>query len=236
MNGSVRGCPTPDPNIPVSKRTGLPIMEFSHFTSLIESTVDPVVLIEGRRSIPDEAKYSARSLSSSLARRFPHLRFRSGNATGSDEAFSSGVLDVAPERMEIIAPYASHRAKNRNPLARYESPESLSPDELLHVQALTAEATPANRGLMKCYGRGGRAGAQAACLIRDTMKVTGFRGLADPMSCALHPPVAALFWVDPADPDAGGTGHTIRVCRIRGIPVMFQNEWQQWLGKTRTEP
>jgi hypothetical protein len=74
---------------------------------------------------------------------------------------------------------------------------------------------------MKCHGRGGRTGAQAACLIRDTMKVAGIPG-------KLSPPVAALFWIDPADPEAGGTGHTIRACRLEGVPVVFQNHWQTW--------
>jgi len=30
------------------------------------------------------------------------LKFRSGNASGSDEACAAGVLDVAPERMQIF--------------------------------------------------------------------------------------------------------------------------------------
>lgn len=196
-------------------------MRFADFTTLIESSPDAVVLIEGRRAIPDDAARTARQLSSRLALRFPLLRFRSGNATGTDEAFASGVIDIAPERLEIIAPYASHRARGRHPLARYESPESLTPEELVRIQELTIAATPANRGLMKCYGRGGRAAAQAACLIRDTLKVTGIPG-------QLAAPAAALFWVDPANPDAGGTGHTIRVCRLQGIPVLFQNHWECW--------
>lgn len=29
-------------------------------------------------------------------------------------------------------------------------------------------------------------------------------------------PLCALFYVDPDDPMAGGTGHTIRVCRQEG--------------------
>ena len=75
---------------------------------------------------------------------------------------------------------------------------------------------------MKWYQRGGKLGSQAACLIRDTMKVAGVSG-------HLAKPVAALFFVDPADPEAGGTGHTIRVCRNAGVPVFFQNHWATWL-------
>jgi hypothetical protein len=197
-------------------------MHFDDFAALVWNATDAVILVEGRRSIPETSAQSARRVASQLARHFPNLRFRSGNATGADEAFSSGISATAPERLEIIAPYASHRRRDRNPLVHYESPESLDPDELADVQNLTIAASPANRGLMKCYGRGGRTGAQSACLIRDTMKVAGIPG-------KLHPPVAALFWIDPADPEAGGTGHTIRACRLAGVPVIFQNHWETWL-------
>ncbi len=204
-------------------------MHFDDFADLVSSASDPVVLIEGRRSIPETSARHAQSVAALLARRFPRLRFRSGNATGADEAFAAGIIATAPERLEIIAPYASHRRRDRHPLVRYDSPESLDPDTLAEIQALTIAATPANRGLMKCYGRGGRTGAQAACLIRDTMKVAGSVESARLGGHALPPPVAALFWIDPAHPEAGGTGHTIRACRLKGIPVVFQNHWESWL-------
>ncbi|MFU8892680.1 MAG: hypothetical protein ACNA8L_03540 [Luteolibacter sp.] len=209
-------------------------MTLDTFASLISSAPAPVILIEGRRSIPDDVAHLARRVSSMLATRFPALRFRSGNATGTDQAFAAGVIDVAPERLEIIAPYAMHRAKSRHPLVRYESPESLSEEELEQVKSLTMAATPANKSLIRCYGRGGRAAAQAACLIRDTLKVTGMNEsarrvvTADRAESALPIPTAALFWVDPAEPETGGTGHTIRVCRLQGVPVIFQRDWQAW--------
>jgi hypothetical protein len=199
-------------------------MNFGNFTNLISTTTNPVILIEGRRAITESGARDAQRLASMLAECFPNLRFRSGNAAGSDESFSSGVIAVAPERLEIIAPYATHRKRERHPLVHYESPESLDLDALEAIQTLTITATPANRGLIKCYGRGGRTGAQAACLIRDTLKVTG-------IPQKLAPPIAALFWIDPADPEAGGTGHTIRVCRNARIPTVFQNEWKTWLTR-----
>lgn len=39
----------------------------------------------------------------------------------------------------------------------------------------------------------------------------------------IPPATAALFYVDPADPEAGGTGHTIRVSRQQGIPLCTQS-------------
>jgi hypothetical protein len=196
-------------------------MHFDDFAALLSTASDPVILIEGRRSIPETSARSAQRVASLLARHFPQLRFRSGNATGTDEAFAAGIIATAPERLEIIAPYASHRRRARHPLVHYDSPESLDPEALADIQALTIAASSTNRGLMKCYGRGGRAATQAACLIRDTMKVSGIPG-------KLTSPVAALFWVDPAHPEAGGTGHTIRACRLRGIPVVFQSDWENW--------
>lgn len=151
-------------------------MIFSEFESLISSTEHPVILIEGRRVISKELADSARITAATLARKFPQLKFRSGNANGADEAFSAGVLEVDPTRLQIIAPYASHRKRYRHPDAHYESPESLSPAELESVKDLTQAASPASKGLMKCYEKGGKLGSQAACLIRDTMKVTGIPG------------------------------------------------------------
>jgi hypothetical protein len=194
---------------------------YEEFTILIQSASNPVILIEGRRSIPIEEAKCASCVASMLVQQFPHLKFRSGNASGADDAFSAGVIQVSPERLQVIAPYADHKKKQRHPLVHYDSPESLSPEELEIVQSMTIAATPSNKGLMKWYQRGGRLGAQAACLIRDTMKVAGRSG-------GMARPVAALFYVDPKDPEAGGTGHTIRVCQNAGVSVIFQEDWGSW--------
>lgn len=199
-------------------------MNFVNFTNLISTIANPVILIEERRAISERGTQDALCLASMLVECFPNLRFRSGNAAGSDESFISGVIAVARERLENITPYATHRKRDRHPLVHYESPESLDSDTLEAVQSMTITATSANRGLIKCYGRDGRTGAQAACLSRDTLKVTG-------IPKKLTPPIAALFWIDPADPEAGGTGHTIRVFRNARIPTVFQNEWKTWLTR-----
>ncbi len=133
-------------------------MHFDEFSALISNASAPVILMEGRRSLPETSARRARRIASRLAGRFHHLRFRSGNATGADEAFAAGIIESAPERLEIIAPYASHRRHERHPLVCYGSPESLGRDALAEIRTLTIAATPANRGLMKCYGRGERSG------------------------------------------------------------------------------
>ena len=196
-------------------------MTFKEFSTLISNSSDPVILIEGRRAISPEVAESARKVAAFLAGVFPLLKFRSGNANGADEAFTAGVLEVSPERLQVVAPYASHRKKQRHPLALYDSPESLSPESLEKIKTMSIAATPGNKGLVGCYQRGGKLGSQAACLIRDTLKIAGIPG-------RIGPPTAALFCIDPAHPEAGGTGHTIRVCRNAGVPVVFQDCWASW--------
>jgi hypothetical protein len=124
--------------------------------------------------------------------------------------------------MEIIMPYTAHRTRHRHPQALYDSPDSLSEEELEAIKAMTIAATPANKGLIKWFGRSSRLGVQAACLIRDTMKVATSRTRA-------IRPTAALFYEDPSDQNAGGTGHTIRVCQRAGVTVVLQSDWAPWI-------
>jgi hypothetical protein len=127
-------------------------MHFDDFAALVLNTSDPLILVEGRRSIPETSARSARRVAALLARRFPSLRFRSGNATGADEAFAAGVIATAPERLEIIAPYASHRQRDRHPLVRYNSPESLDPVTLAEIQALSLHSFDLDAVVVRAVG------------------------------------------------------------------------------------
>jgi len=60
-------------------------------------------------------------------------------------------------------------------------------------------------------------------LLRDALKVTGAPSLA------LAPADQGFFFVNPQNPDSGGTGHTIRVCHHLGVPVYTQDEWGGFL-------
>jgi hypothetical protein len=58
--------------------------------------------------------------------------------------------------------------------------------------------------------------------------------LVDVLSRATSPVLllegmAGVFYVNEQTPLAGGTGHTIRVCRELGVPVAFQKEWREWV-------
>lgn len=199
-------------------------MTFPEFQKIVEERPDGVVLLEGRRGIPASAGLQARELGRLLALRFPCLRFRSGNADGADRYFSEGVAGVDPGRLQIILPYAGHRQGSRYPDARYESPDSLPVLREDEVASTTIGASPGIKRLVDYRKVKGPMAAKAAYLMRDTMKVIGGAELADR-------PVCGLFYIDPADPMAGGTGHTIRVCRQEGVPVAFQDAWASWIGE-----
>jgi hypothetical protein len=200
------------------------IMTLTEFTAIVQATPEPVVLLEGRRSIPDHDAALASHTAGMLVKRFPELRFRSGNAQGTDQAFSEGIAQLAPWRLQIVAPYAGHRKNARHAQALYDSPESLSSVQEEVLACKTAAASPKNKGLIDKRGKKGALAAKAAYLIRDTMKVTGHS--------ALFPkPVCALFFVDLNDPFAGGTGHTIRVCQQEGVPFALQDSWMMWFPK-----
>ena len=194
-------------------------MTLAQFTHLISAHSHPVVLLEGRREIPEGMAVSARRLAYLLAVRFPTLRFRSGNATGSDEAFAKGVGELDPARLELFLPYEGHRQASAAG-ARYLSADSLTAAARSIVAEATVSATPRNRGLVE--SRSPRLQAKAKYLLRDTLKVIGH-------SPTFAAPVAAIFYADPDDPMAGGTGHTIRVCQDQAVPVILQNDWLSWI-------
>jgi hypothetical protein len=199
-------------------------MTFSEFTALVDAHPGGVVLLEGRRTLPATAAAQATNLAARLANSFTRLRFRSGNAAGSDQAFSEGIARVDASRLQVIAPYASHRKSIRYADASYDFPSSLSAVQEDEIAYKTATASPQNKGLIAKRAKSGAIAAKAAYLIRDTMKVTGH-------SEEFPKPICAIFYADLQDPMAGGTGHTIRVCKQEGVPVAFQDSWQLWLGE-----
>jgi hypothetical protein len=147
------------------------------------------------------------------------------------------VAEFDPSRLQVIAPYASHRMKVRYADALYSSPESLSTVQEAAIAEATVAATPRNANVV--YKRTGspKLAAKVAYLIRDTMKVVGH-------SEEFGPPICGLFYVDLSDPEAGGTGHTIRVCRQQGLPGFLDalvcrlsaTLWARLRPKARSKP
>ena len=197
-------------------------LTFETLAALITAVDNPVILLEGRRSIPADDYEQASAAARFLAAIFPKARFRSGNATGSDEAFSKGVAAIDPGRLQVVAPYRSHRNNARIEGATYQYPDALTLGQKEHMVAKTIFASPKYSALMGLSGKTGSLAAKADYLLRDTMKVVGF-------SEEFPKVTAALFYVDPCYPMSGGTGHTIRVCQKEGVPMVFQHEWAKWI-------
>lgn len=179
----------------------------------------PVLLLEGIRALPEADRASVVAMGRMLAQSLPHVRFRSGNAEGTDTAFAEGVTSVDPARMEYVMTHAGMGRKRRHPDSR-----ALSLDDIPYVaegpvSEYTVAASPSTRGLVEIFrarGRTGPLGSKVAYLLRDTAKVIGAP------EAGLAPATAAIFYVNTDDPLAGGTGHTIRVCFDRNVPAIFQ--------------
>lgn len=197
-------------------------MTYDDFSTNVSSRPAPVILIEGKRNIPTEYAEKAMQLTEKLAKEFPALIFRSGNAEGADQAFTEGVKRIYPSRIQIIAPYRGHRKKEMITGAKYLYPEDLSIIEEDEVIYQTIQATPKNESMIRNRQKNSTLAAKSKYLVRDTMKVVGYTE-------AFTKPAAAIFYVNLDDIESGGTGHTIRVCRNYNIPCIFQNEWEKWL-------
>jgi hypothetical protein len=198
----------------------------SDFEGLIAKQERPVVLGEGRRELPAGESEKIRDFARSLAVRFPSVILRTGNAPGADDSFAAGFASVDPARIEYILPTATHRRAYRNKRSRSVSLAEVGEAGRDLLAQATVSASPGVERIIGLRDSIPRLGAKANYLLRDTLKVSGMAELPD--QPPLDPPVAALFWAEPADPMAGGTGHTIRVCLDHGIPTALQAQWQSW--------
>lgn len=185
----------------------------------------PVILLEGTRKVPAEQAQRLHALANFLAASLPDAVFRSGNAQGADSLFFQGLTEIAPERQEYILPYPGSGKKRIRPQAKVFSLADLQPEELAEVVTITLAASPDLQSLVQAFLARGRNNVttKAMYLLRDALKVTGAKSLG------LAPADFAFFFVNPDNPLAGGTGHTIRVCRAMGVAVYEQSLWDKWL-------
>lgn len=198
-------------------------MDYTAFSTLVSRASSPVVLLEGTRKIPANHAPLLAALAAHLARAFPHARFRTGNAKGTDEAFAAGVASVDASRIEFVLPYATHRSRQRSVESRATAIGDIPPVRVYEVVDATVKASPQYRRIAVNYRKRKthpRQRATAQLILRDTLKVTG--------TDTMPTPVAGIFYVHAADPEQGGTGHTMRVCRAQGVPVITQSHWLKW--------
>ena len=198
-------------------------MNYGELSRLLSDSDAPVVLLEGTRELSSSQAHHLKALAAHLARRFPHARFRTGNAKGSDEAFAAGVASVDATRLEFVLPYATHRSKQRPAESPATAIDDISSARVQEILNATLEASPQYERAVVNYRQRKihpRQRATAQLILRDTLKVTG--------TDEMPPPVAGIFYVHASDPDRGGTGHTMRVCRAQGVPVINQFHWLEW--------
>jgi hypothetical protein len=198
-------------------------MDYKCFSNLVSTHARPIILLEGTRQLPDFDQPKLVAFARQLATKFPHAYFRTGNASGSDEAFAAGIMDVDPQRLEYVLPYRTMRQRSRHKVS-----PSLSLDEVSDVMqellaSETLKASPKYRSLVEGRTKHSALKIKANYLLRDTLKITGFE------EADFHPAQIGVFYVNTEKPSEGGTGHTIRVCENRQIPVIIQDVWMQWI-------
>jgi len=189
---------------------------------LIESADNPVILLEGRRKVKPEDKEKLTRFAYNLAVAFPNVTFRTGNADGSDTLFAKGVAEADPARIQYVVPYPSMKQKNRVDGAEVLSLDQINKVEEEKVEYLTSNQSKSTASMIDYVRKNpnGMMAAKTKYLLRDTLKVTGSP------SGNYDSPVAAFFYIDPADKYAGGTGHTIKICEDLNVPVYTQEDWE----------
>lgn len=195
-------------------------MTFEEFIKQFDKP-NSVVLLEGKRNVLDEDKEKLIALGRLLANRTTNMIFRSGNAQGSDQLFSRGVTAVDNKRLQVITPYAGHRAKTN------QAYETISLDDInLGAEDEVVYQSKSNKkteNLIDRFvaGNKNRYTIKAAYIIRDTVKAIG--------AGEITPANFGIFYDDLNDPMSGGTGHTMNICLNNKIPIIDQKKWFEWL-------
>jgi hypothetical protein len=203
-------------------------MNFAEFADSIKTKENPMILLEGTRGLPEADRSLMIRLGEKLVRLLPNAIFRSGNAPGTDAAFSEGVQNIDASRMEHLVPYPGHRKRNALQPVKTVAFDEVPEDEKQEIIQRTIQASPDYRGLVNLYikNRGwSRHTAKLLYLLRDTLKVIGSRSLK------LAPATCGIFYVSESEPLSGGTGHTIRVCQQNRLTVIDQSVWRDWISR-----
>jgi hypothetical protein len=195
-------------------------MEFTEFKDRYDHPGN-ILLFGGKRDIPETEKSLISAFGKMMSTNTSHLTFRTGNAPGADDLFAQAVAMSAPERLHSITPYSSHRKKTNVALYQINLEDvelTNEPDVVYH-----SRSNAKTKHLVDAYvaGKRDRYSIKAAYILRDTLMVIGGKSIA-PASCA-------FFYDDMNAPMAGGTGHTMNVCRLNSIPYWDQRFWRNWL-------
>lgn len=180
-----------------------------------------VVLLEGKRDVADTDREKLSALGKLLASSTEKMIFRSGNAEGADQLFSDGVISVNPKRLQVITPYSGHRQKTN------KAYDTISLDDInIAAEPKVLYQSKSNKKTEKLIdkfasGEKNRFTIKAAYIIRDTIKAIG--------TDEIKPASFGVFYDDLENPETGGTGHTMDVCKKNNIPIINQTIWFNWL-------
>lgn len=196
-------------------------MLYKEYIDTLNLTSEEIIILEGTRKLPEEDAPKLTELAMNLASNYTNIVFRTGNATGSDEAFARGIASVDVTRLEYVLPSPGMGKKRLIPNTKVISLEDLPKAELDMLVEKTLQATPNYKYLVDCYLKGfkNRHAESAKLLIRDMLKVYGSE------ANGFLPATSAIFYVNYENPKGGGTGHTVRACVMRNIPFFTQMQW-----------
>lgn len=202
------------------------VQDLTTLKNILLQSSNSVLLLEGTRKITPTDFKRLVHFGEFIARQFPNCIFRSGNASGSDEAFAQGVRKVAPDRMQIVLPKLDSGKSRLDKRDYVLALEDVSQAEEKQIIYESKRATPKNKRLFEAYElqQDGVMKQKSLYLLRDTLKVLG-----SPEN-NLAPITAGIFFVNQDDPESGGTGHTMRVCRQNNVAVFMQNDWMNWMS------
>lgn len=180
-----------------------------------------VILLEGKRNVPDNESMALQEVSKLLAKELPLAHFRSGNAKGADEFFARGICAVEPTRFHVVIPFSNHRVRNRINIKSH-CVEDFAPvfGEAL-IKATRNHAPTSHLVDLYLQGIRDRSTIKVSYIMRNSLKVLGHQHIP--------PTTVALFYDDLNNPEDGGTGFTIRACRENNIPLFKQDVWMNWL-------
>ena len=161
-----------------------------------------------------------------------NIYYEGGPLPDTLETINGGYVGVLPQATLVLGPLSEHylllsyQADLRQFIGEDLDIETAlkqwimlgyQPPPVLGVRLLLAG------GMTQLYFRdqakGGWLGAIGMVQLRRTLG-------SDALDLA--PADLALFYVDLANPNEGGTGHTIRVCPQRDIPVFYQDVFMAW--------
>jgi hypothetical protein len=183
--------------------------------------IGSTVLLEGKRNVIKDDEQKLIALGQLLADSSKNITFRSGNAAGADYFFSKGVNNINKQRLEVITPYENHRDKQN--LAEYtislDSINILNEPEVIYQ----SKQNKKTEKLIDSFASGNKnkITMKAAYIIRDTIKVIG--------TSQIKKADFGIFYDDLTNPQTGGTGHTMNICKINKVPFIDQNIWLDWV-------